>query len=220
MFKMIPAFIINYNRLTLPAKMAEFLSKNKNVDVYIIDNASTYEPLLEWYKTCPYKVIHMDGNHGHTVFWKKGLYTQYVKEGNYILTDSDLDLSTIPDNWLEVLEEGLKKYPYAKVGFSLETNDLPDTPFKNEIQAWESQFWPPKARQLDEMFIEAHVDTTFSLHRTNEHGVYSSLRTNRPYTAKHVPWYYTDFDQLPEDEQYYFNTLKTSTLWSRQFNKK
>ena len=34
---MIPAFIINYNRLTLPAKMAEFLSKNKNVDVYIID---------------------------------------------------------------------------------------------------------------------------------------------------------------------------------------
>jgi hypothetical protein len=200
--------------------MAEFLSKNKNIEVYIIDNASTYEPLLEWYKTCPYKVIHMDGNHGHTVFWKKGLYDKYVKEGNYILTDSDLDLSNIPDDWLEVLEEGLKKYKYAKVGFSLEVNDLPNASFKSEIQAWESQFWPPKARQLDKMFIEAHVDITFSLHRTNEHGIYSSLRTNRPYTAKHVPSYYTDFDTLPEDEKYYFNTLKTSTLWSRQFSKK
>lgn len=215
----IPAFIINYNRLTLPKNMAEFISKNKNVDVYIIDNNSTYEPLLEWYKECPYKVIHMGGNYGHTVFWDKGLYNEYVKEGYYILSDSDLDLSSIPDDWLEVLLEGLDKYTYAKVGFSLETDDLPESHFRAEIVAWESQFKVPKARKLNDLYTEAHIDTTFSLHRTNEHGIYSSIRVNKPYTAKHIPWYYTDFDALPDDEKYYFNTVKTSTLWSRQFNK-
>jgi hypothetical protein len=215
----IPAFIINYNRLILPKNMAEFLSKDQRVEVYIIDNKSTYEPLLEWYKTCPYKVIHMGDNYGHTVFWTQKLYDKYVKEGYYILSDSDLDLSNIPDNWLDVLLEGLNRYPYAKVGFSLETNDLPESHFRAEIVAWESQFWAPKARQLDETYIEAHIDTTLALHRTDEHGIYSSVRVNRPYTAKHVPWYYTDFSILSEDEKYYFNTVKTSTLWSRQFNK-
>ena len=215
-----PAFIINYNRLTLPKNMAEFLSKNKNVDVYIIDNNSTYQPLLDWYKTCPYNVIHMGGNYGHTVFWDKKLYNEYVREGSYVLTDSDLDLSNIPDDWLEVLEEGLNKYTYNKVGFSLATDDLPPSSFRSEIVAWESQFKVPKARKLDDLYTEAHIDTTFALHRTDEHAIYSSVRVNYPYTARHVPWYYTDFAVLPEDEKYYFNNLKTSTLWSRQFNVK
>lgn len=214
----IPAFIINYNRLTLPKNMAEFMSKNKDVDVHIIDNDSTYEPLLQWYSECPYKVIHMGSNCGHTVFWDKDLYNQYVKEGYYILTDSDLDLSNIPDDWLDVLLEGLDKYAYNKIGFSLETNDLPESPFRDEIVGWESQFKVPKARALDELYTEAHIDTTFALHRTNEHAIYSSIRVNPPYTARHIPWYYTDFNVLPEDEKYYFNTVKTSTLWSRQFN--
>jgi hypothetical protein len=216
----IPAFIINYNRLILPKNMADFLSKNENIEVYIIDNNSTYEPLLDWYKQCPYKVIPMSENYGHTVFWDKNLYNEYVKEGYYILSDSDLDLSSIPDDWLDVLLEGLNKFTYAKVGFSLKTDDLPESKFRAEIVAWESQFCVPKARRLDDMYTEAHIDTTFSLHRTNEHGIYSSVRVNSPYTAKHVPWYYTDFDVLPEDEKHYFNTVKTSTLWSRQFNNK
>lgn len=215
----IPAFIINYNRLTLPKRMAEFISSNKNVEVYIIDNDSTYEPLLDWYESCEYKVIKMGGNYGHTVFWDKNLYSEYVKEGMYILTDSDLDLSNIPTDWLDVLIEGHNRYNYEKVGFSLETDDLPESHFKNEIVAWESQFKTPKARRLDDLYTEAHIDTTFALHKTNGHGIYSSIRVNKPYTARHVPWYYTDFDALPEDEKFYFNTVKTSTLWSRQFNK-
>ena len=216
----IPAFIINYNRLTLPKNMAEFLSKNENVDVYIIDNNSSYKPLLEWYETCPYNVIHMGGNYGHTVFWEHKLYEKYVKTGLYILTDSDLDLSEIPDDWLEVLIEGLNKYKYNKVGFSLKTDDLPESTFRDEIVGWESQFCVPKARALDALYTEAHIDTTFALHKTDEHAIYSSIRVNHPYTAKHIPWYYTDFDILPDDEKYYFNNLKTSTLWSRQFNVK
>jgi hypothetical protein len=216
----IPAFIINYNRLTLPKNMAEFISKNENVDVYIIDNNSSYKPLLEWYETCPYNVIHMGGNYGHTVFWEHQLYDKYVKEGPYILTDSDLDLSEIPDDWLEVLIEGLNKYEYNKVGFSLKTEDLPESTFRDEIVGWESQFCVPKARALDALYTEAHIDTTFALHRTDEHAIYSSVRVNYPYTARHIPWYYTDFNVLPDDEKYYFNNLKTSTLWSRQFNQK
>jgi hypothetical protein len=214
----IPAFIINYNRLTLPKNMAEFLSKNENVDVYIIDNNSTYQPLLDWYATCPYKIIHMDKNYGHTVFWNKKLYDIYVKEGYYILSDPDLDLSEIPEDWLDVLLNGLAKYQYNKIGFSLKTSDLPESVFRNQIIDWESQFCTPKAKYLDDLYTEAHIDTTFALHRTDEHALYSSVRVNHPYTAKHVPWYYTDFQVLPEDEKFYFKNIKTDTFWSNQFN--
>jgi len=215
----IPAFIINYNRLSLPQKMAEFISNNNDIELYIIDNKSTYEPLLDWYNDCPYNVIKMDNNYGHTVFWDHGLYAKYVKRGMYILSDSDLDLSSIPNDWLDVLIEGHNRYDYEKVGFSLETDDLPESHFRNEIVAWESQFKTPKARRLDDLYTEAHIDTTFALHKTNGHGIYSSIRVNKPYTARHIPWYYTDFETLPDDEKFYFNTVKTSTLWSRQFNK-
>jgi hypothetical protein len=39
------ALIINYNRLTLPVTMADWLSK-RNIEPVIVDNNSDYPPLL------------------------------------------------------------------------------------------------------------------------------------------------------------------------------
>ena len=153
----------------------------------------------------------MDDNYGYKVFWEQNIYNELGTNERYIITDSDLDLSLIPKNFLKVLNDGLDKYPvYDKCGFSLEIDDLPDTEIGNGAKKWEQKFWNTK---LDNVYFKADIDTTFALYKHNKHS-YSALRTDYPYVAKHVPWYYDIFHELPIDEQYYFNSIVTPTHWS------
>ena len=198
------AFIITYNRLNLPVNMAKFLF-NHGIDPVFVDNNSDYPPLLEYYKRTSFGVIRMKENYGYKVVWEQGVLDDFGITGNYIVTDPDLDLSGIPDDFLDVLEAGLTKYPqYDKCGFSLEINDLPDTPF-NPV-GYELQFWQ---RPLDGRYYDAPIDTTFALYKVPFHS-FKAMRTNRPYTARHLPWYYFNFEDMPDDEQYYFKTCKES----------
>jgi hypothetical protein len=196
--------IITYNRLVYPVNIANFLYAH-GISPVFIDNNSDYPPLLEYYKTTPFEVVRMDKNYGYKVVWEQNLLKKLGITGNYIVTDPDLDLTGIPDDFLSVLEEGLKRYPmFDKCGFSLEINDLPKTPF-NPVD-WEIQFWQ---NPLDGRYFNAPIDTTFALYKVPHHS-FKALRTNRPYTAKHVPWYYFKFEDMPTDEQFYFKTCKES----------
>jgi hypothetical protein len=198
------ALIIVFNRLNLPVKMADFLFAH-GISPIFIDNNSNYPPLLEYYKTTKYQVIRMDQNYGYKVVWERDILKRLNITGNYIVTDPDLDLTGIPDDFLSVLEEGLRKYPqYDKCGFSLEINDLPPTEFCPAN--YEKQFWQ---HPLDEKYFKAAIDTTFALYKVPFHS-FNAIRTNRPYTARHMPWYYFDFEDMPVDEQYYFATTKES----------
>jgi len=200
----VKALIIIYNRLNLPVKMADFLSAH-GIDPVFVDNNSDYMPLLSFYGTTAYEVIRMDQNYGYKVVWEQNVLEKLGITGNYIVTDPDLDLIGIPDDFLSVLEEGLRRYPeYDKCGFSLEINDLPKTPFCP--LDWEIQFWQ---NAKDGRYFDAPIDTTFALYKVPFHSL-KALRTNRPYTAKHLPWYYFDFKDMPADEQYYFKTCKES----------
>lgn len=195
------ALIINFNRLSLPVRMANWLF-NHGIEPVFIDNNSDYPPLMEYYHNhCPYKVMHMNKNYGHTVVWnpETTILQRLGITGPYIVTDPDLDLSGIPDDFLSVLENGLKKYPqFDKCGFSLEINDI-----KNQGTIdWETPFWQ---HPLDDLYFNAAIDTTFALYKTPVFS-YNGIRTNRPYTARHMPWYHNDIKEFPEDEQYYFNT--------------
>jgi hypothetical protein len=198
------ALIINYNRLTLPVKMAFWLF-NHGIEPIIIDNHSDYKPLLDYYSyRCRFKVISMDKNYGYKVIWSQNLLNELGIEDLFIISDPDLDLSGIPDDFLSVLEAGLNKYPqFDKCGFSLEINDVKH---ENTVN-WENKFW---RYPLDDLYFNAPVDTTFALYKTKEFS-YNALRTNRPYTARHVPWYYEDLVSMPEDEQYYYKTMDEET---------
>ena len=207
------ALIINYNRLTLPAAMADWLAENGCEPIFI-DNCSTYEPLLEYYHHCPYMVMHLNRNYGHKVVWtpEATILQRLGITDRYIVTDPDLDLSAVPSDFLEVLHEGLNRYPeYKKCGLSLEINDLPDNP---EIRAMrdncEARYW---TEPLDDRYFKAAIDTTLALHRADARHYFHrpALRTNRPYTARHVPWYYEGLADLPEDEKFYFQTAGNSS---------
>ena len=204
------AFIINFNRLTLPVKMADWLSL-RGMEPIFIDNNSDYEPLLQYYLDTPYKVIYLKDNYGHTCMWLPQLQLlDKIGKDRYIVTDPDLELSGVPDDFLKVMNEGLDKYDVDKCGLSLEINDLPDTEEGNFIRyKCESRYWKTL---LEERYYLADTDTTFALYRGGvRHYSHSAIRTNRPYTAKHLPWYYKELKSLPEDEQYYFKTANDSS---------
>ena len=136
------ALIINYNRLTLPLKMADWLHE-KQIEPVFIDNNSDYPPLLEFYKNSPYQVIRLYSNFGHTVVWNESLsiLRRLKINGRYIVTDPDLDLSGVPDDFLEVHNKGLDLYPVDKCALSLEINDLPNSTEGNYISAHEVKYW-------------------------------------------------------------------------------
>ena len=211
------AFIINYNRLTLPRRMADYLSECDGIRPIIIDNGSDYPPLLEYYESTKHEVVKLGANYGCTVVWhpESGVSERFGLRtiGRYIVTDPDLDLSRIPKDFLRLLNGGLDKYKWAaKAGFSLEINDIPEGFLKEEIMKWEADKW---ISPLDTQFYSAYIDTTFCLCRGFVHD-FPAVRTNRPYTARHVPWYYTP-DNIPDDEKYYLESAGKWSTFSRKW---
>jgi len=204
-------FIINYNRLTYLKNTIEWALSN-DLQPIVLDNASTYHPLLDYYRTNPCPIYRFKTNQGHKVLWNNPILFKILRiKGQYLVTDPDLDLTNVPKDFLKVMEAGLHRYTkYTKCGLSLEINDLPNTVLGNAVKEWESQFW---TRPLDEMYYEAGVDTTFALYRNQNFSITPSLRLNRPYTAKHLPWYYADLSKLPKDEQHYIKTANSSFSW-------
>jgi hypothetical protein len=196
----------------LPSKMADWLSA-RDCEVIFIDNNSDYPPLLEYYKNCNHKVLRLPYNYGHTVLWQYPVLKELGIEERFIYTDPDLDLIGVPDDFVKVMNQGLDKYPeFSKCGLSLEINDLPDSEEGLYIKAEggiERFYWQ---NPLDELFFKADTDTTFAMYRypIGPYG-HSAVRTNRPYTCRHIPWYYTNFNSLPEDEQYYYRTANSSS---------
>ena len=130
----------------------------------------------------------------------------------YMITDKMLNY--VSDIMKKIGEfnyfEGLNRYPNVdKCGLSLEINDLPDSTEGKFIRLREANYWE---HPLDDKYFEACTDTTFALYRAGvNHYSYSAIRTNRPYTCKHIPWYYLDFESLSEEDKYYFNSANSSS---------
>lgn len=210
--------IINYNRLTLPRLMAEFVAE-RGCDPVFIDNHSTYGPLLDYYKNAPFHVIRMKENYGHTVVWNnRDIFKELKIDRRFIMSDPDLDLSGVPSDFVAEMNAGLDLCPsYDKCALSLEIQDLPDTPEGNFIRKHENKYW---LFSLQERFFHADTDTTFALYRwpLGNYG-HSAIRCNRPYTAKHVPWYYHNLRDIPEDEKYYFATATGSSSGKTRLEK-
>ena len=87
-YKDIPIIINNYNRLEMLTKLIHSLESKGYHNLYIIDNQSTYPPLLEYYTRLPYPVYMLNKNVGHLSLWETGIFKQF-KDSYYAYTDSD-----------------------------------------------------------------------------------------------------------------------------------
>ncbi len=210
----IPIYINNRDRLTTTKQLVEDCLRFAGARPIIVDNDSTYPPLLEWYKSQPCEIVFLGDNCGPRAPWQVLSKQQDFSFEFYVVTDSDLDLSRVPDNVIDLLLAGMQRYPWAvKCGLSLEINDIPEgLPRKQQVLNWESKFW---TERVDDQFWKADIDTTFAMYRTSPpwDGAYGpSLRADRPYVARHTPWYVTSPD---EEEIYYLEHLDPAgATWS------
>ena len=222
-----PVIINNRDRVTSTQRMVAYLQEYTPEAIPIIlDNCSTYPPLLEWYKHLPAGVLllRLVKNVGPQAPWST--MRRIERERGclfYCVTDSDLGLSSVPPDFLSLLRRGLERNPdVAKAGLSLRLDDLPDSALARRARDWEfPRFWLDADRR-GEFYCNA-IDTTFAMYRagsgwggaTQPH---SALRAAPPYCCRHVPWYATI---PPDPEEAYYrehadNRWATWTLWGRE----
>lgn len=214
---MIKIVINNRNRLTTTKNMVEkLLELNPLEEIIILDNDSTYPPLLKWYDTLWSNVrVYYLKNEGHLALWSTGLDKKL--DEYFVYTDSDIILNeNFPKNWMSKMYQVLKKYNTKKVSLALEINDLPDHyRYKNQVIRNENRWW---LEQVEDGIYKADTDTTFSLYENIHDNVYPSLRIAKDnMICKHKGWY-DDIQNLDEEEQYYLNHLgdRVTTQYSKQ----
>ena len=218
----IPVIIINYNQLFYLKQLISFLEQKKTKNIIVLDNNSTYPPLLDYYNEIDNKVtIHrLTENLGHLVLWKKrDIFKKYTK-GFYVLTDADIvPNSNLKEDYLNRLLEILLKYKTKnKVGLALKIDNIPNSfTLKENVINWESKFW---VNELEKNVFDAGTDTTFALYWPKSDRLinylypsfFDALRVGGDYTATHGGWY-IDHENLTEEQKFYFKTANNSNSW-------
>lgn len=216
----IPIIIVNYNQLESIHNLIDTLTKRGFSNIVVLDNKSTYPELLAYYDEIENHTnitLHrLDENVGHMVLWlRKDLLKQY-SDGYFVLTDPDIMIENeVPDNFMSIFINLLNKHiNVRKVGFSLKIDDIPDYyPNKEKVINWEKQFWE---KQIEDGHFLAKIDTTFALYRPSfiydSNGFESAVRTNKPYTVKHLGWY-INYSELSKEQEFYFKTANNSSSW-------
>lgn len=219
----IPIFINNFNRLGCLRKLIDWLLDAGYHNIYILDNNSTYQPLLEYYRILDEDdsicVVHFDKNLGHKALWLSGILEMLKIKGPYVYTDSDvLPADCCAKNVLHYLLDILRKYPFLKkVGLGLLVDDI-TCPESERIKENERRYYMHK---MENGLYFGAVDTTFALYRNYRHyNLYVSARTTGNLMAYHLPWYY-DYNNLPDDERYYAeHANKSASFITNLKNKK
>jgi hypothetical protein len=212
-----PVFITCRDRLTPLVSLVDWLERAGVQRICLVDNASTYEPLLDWYEKCPHLVIRLEDNLGQLSPWLSDAVNTHARGEAYVVTDPDvLPDDRAPLDAIDHFRRVLDEYPdIRKVGFGLRIDDLPRRyRFRRQVQAWESQFWLDPLAGASSVLYPAPIDTTFALYREHTPATMGpALRTGWPYVARHLPWYSSTRHPDEEDRYYSAHARPDVTSW-------
>jgi hypothetical protein len=214
-------FICSYNRFEPLKSLISALTSRGYYNIVILDNGSTYQPLLDWYKTLDERlsVYFCANNYGpealdcvrqlEPAFWEK--YNHVILNEYHVYTDSDvIPVDEAPDSFIDDMVDLCKKYNIPKLGLSLKIDDLPDSyVLKEKVVKHESSFFEREYIVDDKCkLFKAPVDTTFAVNSPGLACGYSdyAYRAAGNYFARHAPWYF-DSKNLPVDEIYYLKHI-------------
>jgi SAM-dependent methyltransferase len=202
----LPVFIINRDRCGTLRTLVDWLTGLGMRTITIVDNDSTYPPLLEYYAALdpagPVRVQFLSTNGGPYALWKLGLPQQLGTP--YLVTDADLvPAPGCPRDLIARMQALLAQHPECgKVGAGLRLDNLAPGYGQSElVLRWEAQFWQ---RPAGNGVFAAAVDTTFALYPAGaafSNGPHN-LRLGFPYLFEHRPWY-VDEARLDAEEVYY-----------------
>lgn len=225
----IPILINNRDLLDCTRAAVEFFLDIPDTTIVLVDQASTYGPLLDWYlDECPVRVHALEQNTGPR--GGQAVLNQVISKlppstvHYWFAVEPDLDYSTLPKDFLYELIDGLQKFPQVQAaGLGLRIDDIPQLDGGEErfIVETEAKFWadhpagdlPPEhpgfaAREAMKKFHAEHprwnlagCDMAGVLHRSNWNGDYTGVRST-VHVVRHLPWYHTDANR-PADFEYY-----------------
>ena len=214
-----PIFINSRDRLVPLRRLVDWLIAAGYRRIYVLDNDSTYPPLLEYYSHLDahepmVQVLRLKRNLGHKALWMSGILDILHVSTPYVYTDSDVVPSEdCPSDVLQDMLDALRKYRFLKkVGLGLKVDDI--TFFAAEkTREDDAKFY--RCKMENDLYF-ASVDTTFALYRNYRHyHLHIAARTSGKRLARHLPWYY-DYDHLPEDEKYYVEHANKSASLLQQ----
>jgi hypothetical protein len=183
--------------------------------VCVIDNASTWPPLLDFYqRDREFDLISLSENKGPYAFWELDMH----KAGHpFIITDPDVIVpASCPSDLICRMHSLMNMRDAAKTGPSLRIDNLPDHYVqKQRVLDWESQFWQKPVGDGKPHAYEAQIDTTFALYKPGSwhwpEGAH--LRMAPPYSIEHVPWYEDSSLANAEREHYHANAHQGWINW-------
>jgi hypothetical protein len=201
----VPVFIINRNNFERGfIRQLDWLRNVGMNNITVIDNDSTYPPLLDFYSKRTVSVLKSKSNAGPWTFWQKGMYKGMNRR--YVVSDADLvPAPGCPDNLVEKMMEVFDRYyPNChKVGPGIRIDNLPDHYEKKEaVLKHESCHFEKLMPEGDA--YRASIDTTFALYEAMEDFAsprdpdHYHYRLATPYVVEHVPWY--ENSAIPNDE--------------------
>lgn len=163
--------------------------------ITLIDNASTWPPLLQYLDETPHTVVRAGRNVGKQAVWQLGLAPT---DDWYVYTDPDIvPTEDCPLTLIRRLRGLLLRHPvYPKAGPGLWLDDVPTA--MNSLD-WE-RGQTINGLELEPAARDSLIDTTFALYQPGAGFGYKAIRTDWPYVARHGSWYVTDPD---EEDAYY-----------------
>lgn len=206
----IPIIILNRDRLSTTEKLCDQLMLLSYSDIHIVDLGSTYPELLSWYELLSTSgqddiTIHYFNNIGHKGIWSNGFLKQFAEYQWVAVTDSDVTLNlNTPKNFLQEMVYIAKDFRVNKVGCAIEYLDITNPVLKSIIAPIESQYWLKKLPHHTLQVYSAPVDTTMCIIRPNDPFQYQAVRIGGEFIITHNDWY-SDWNKLTVEEQYYFN---------------
>jgi hypothetical protein len=186
-----PVFVNTRDRVSCLRPLVRWLESAGVQRIVLVDNASTYPPLLDYLDRSPHAVVRLPENLGQLAPWTSGTISAYAGARDFfVVTDPDvLPDPGCPLDALEHLYDVVYTFPeFVKAGLGLRIDDLPPRyPHAEAVRRWEARFWDEEFRPG---LFRAPVDTTFAMYRPRTGpAMEPALRTGPPYVARHLPWY-------------------------------
>jgi GT2 family glycosyltransferase len=215
-FQSTPIVIICRDRLAPLRALLGWLDRAGYERPILLDNASSYPPLVDFLSSAGVEVVRLSRNLGHLAPWASGEIRSKIEPTQpFVVTDCDVVPDEgCPSDAVEHLAAVLQAHgEVEKVGLGLRIDDLPDSyALKQQVIEWESQFWE---LEIAPGVFEAEVDTTFALYRSigRRHSSAGALRTGPPYVARHLPWYGDSSNPTDEQEYYREHADRSLSHW-------
>lgn len=192
----IPLIIPNFNLLTYTRNLVNWYSwYYPNASIYIIDNGSTYEPLLYWYKEQTDAAIIETGKNEFIPNLKG--FINRLSSPYYAISDPDImPHPSTPPNFMEVFVHAIERQGFHHAGFGLLHEEIPEfNPKKGWIAGDEHGLYSTPVEVMGHTGYKAPIDTTFAVYSRDNGGWSAPMQAAhwsnsiRLFKAYHLMWH-------------------------------